>query len=113
MTTSVSESRRLERLLAMLLHYGTWLASAVIALGIAVASVERYYAAQDAWGMRIVKTGIALFILLPVVRVVVMVVVFVLERNYLLVTSAGLVLMIILLGFVLGIYMPSQMQGEH
>lgn len=116
MSTSISEPGRLERLLAKLLNYGTWLASAVIALGIAVALVERYSGMQDmaiALGMPIVTAGIALFILLPVVRVIVMLVMFVRERDYLFIAIAGLVLMIILLGFVLGMYVPSQMQSAH
>jgi uncharacterized membrane protein len=86
---------RLEGLLAGVLHYGTWFASAVIAGGLALALM----ASRD--GMRIVTAGIALFILLPVLRVFVMLMVFLRERDYRFSAIAGLVLLIIFLGFAL------------
>jgi uncharacterized membrane protein len=62
----------LERLLASLLYYGTWLASAVIAAGLVVALFGGH-----SWTMRIVTAGILLLIMLPVVRVTLMLIVFV------------------------------------
>ena len=53
--------------------------------------------------MRIATIGIALFILLPVVRVVVMLVAYVRQRDYRLSTIALLVLTVILLGFFVGL----------
>jgi hypothetical protein len=63
---------KLERLLAGLLHYGSWAASIVIALGLAMAALHL----ATAPAMRMVTAGIALFILLPTSRVALMLVVF-------------------------------------
>ena len=52
--------------------------------------------------MRLVKIGIALFLLLPVLRVVLMLIVFLRERDYRFRAIAALVLTILLVGFVLG-----------
>jgi len=60
---------RMELLPARLLDYGSWLASAVIRLGLAWAVIHWRSSAQDAGsldGMRIVTAGIALFVLLVV-----------------------------------------------
>jgi uncharacterized membrane protein len=54
--------------------------------------VERYSATQNLaipFGMGIVTAGIALFFLFPVVRVIVMLVVFIRERDYPFVAIAG------------------------
>jgi len=88
---------RLERHLAALLHYGTWIASIVIAAGMALA-----LAFATSQGMRIVALGIGLFILLPVVRVLVMLIAFLRAGDYRLGGFAALVLAIITLGFTLG-----------
>ena len=116
MNTEVSGPGRLERLLAELLHYGTWLASTVIAVGIVLALIERHAGVEtmaSLSGMRIVTAGIALFILLPAARVIVMLIVFVHERDFPFIVIAVLVLVIVLLGFALGMYMPSPMQSAH
>ena len=81
---------RLERLLANLLHYGSWLASIAIGLGLALSF------------MRIATLGIALFILLPSVRVLLMLIVFLRARDYRFTAIAALVLAIIVLGFAVG-----------
>jgi uncharacterized membrane protein len=87
----------LERLLASVLYYGTWLASAVIALGLLMALLGGHPRA-----MRIDTAGILLLILLPVLRVALMLIVFVRERDYRFGAIAALVLTFIVLGFVLG-----------
>lgn len=96
---------RLERLLAGVLEYGTWLGTCVIAAGLVLATIHRAASAQG-WplppGMPIVAAGILLFILLPVLRVALMLIVFVLERDYRFSAIALLVLAIIFLGFVFG-----------
>jgi uncharacterized membrane protein len=74
----------LERLVAALLRYGTWLASAAIGAGLVLAN------------RRIATLGIVLFIVLPMLRVALMLVVFVRERDARLALAAGLVLAIIL-----------------
>ena len=85
-----------EWLLAGLLRYGTWLASAVTGLGLAMslAGVE---------GTPVVAAGVALFIALPVLRVLVMLGAFVLNQDYRLVIVAAVVLMTILAGLVIGL----------
>jgi uncharacterized membrane protein len=116
MNTDLSDIPRLERRLAWLLNAGTWLASVVITLGIAVGLIEWYAGAanlESMSSMRIVTGGIAVFIVLPVLRVLVMLTVFVHERDYRFIAISGLVLLIIVLGFVLGIYLPGQMQSAH
>jgi uncharacterized membrane protein len=82
---------QLERVLAAVLQYGTWLATAVIAAGLAMTRT------------RIATAGIALLILLPVLRVALMLIVFVRQRDYRLGAVAALVLLLIGLGFTLGI----------
>ena len=85
-----------ELLLAGLLRYGTWLASGVTGLGLAtsLAGVE---------GTPVVAAGVALFIALPVLRVLVMLGAFILDQDYRLVIVATVVLMTILAGLVIGL----------
>ncbi len=85
-----------EMLLAGLLRYGTWLAFGVTGLGLAMslAGVE---------GTPVVAAGVALFIALPVLRVLVMLGAFILDRDYRLVIVAAVVLMTILAGLVIGL----------
>jgi uncharacterized membrane protein len=87
---------KLEELLAALLLYGSWMASAVIGVGFAVSL------AGVGQGLRIATLGIAMFILLPVLRVLVMFAVYLRERNLRFACIAGLVLVIILLGILSG-----------
>jgi uncharacterized membrane protein len=85
-----------ELLLAGLLRYGTWLASGVTGLGLAMslAGIE---------GTSVVAAGVALFIALPVLRVLVMLGAFILEQDHRLVIVAATVLMTILAGVVIGL----------
>ena len=90
----MSDSARhpeLEGVLAHLLDKGTWLASAVIAVGLIL---PLFGAPGVSW----VRVGIALFIALPVLRLVVMWVVFWRERDYRFSAIALFVLLIIGLG---------------
>jgi hypothetical protein len=114
---------QLERLLAGTLHWGTWLASGVIGLGLALALFDsRFNSAKLAIlrDMRIATIGIAIFILLPVLRVIVMLIVYLRDRDYRFSAIALLVLTIILLGFVAGLAgrhsdtptSPAQLRGE-
>ncbi|HMF78563.1 MAG TPA: DUF1634 domain-containing protein [Bryobacteraceae bacterium] len=95
----------LEWLLAGVLQYGSWLASATIGVGLALAMIHGRAGTHDlamAPKMRIVTIGIAGFILLPVVRVAVMLVVFLRQRDYRFGWIAALVLTILFGGFALG-----------
>jgi uncharacterized membrane protein len=86
----------LEGVLANVLQYGTWLASAAIVAGLALALTGSRMGTHD------ITIGIALFILLPVLRVAVMLVVFLRERDYRFSAIAATVLTIIGVGFALG-----------
>jgi uncharacterized membrane protein len=97
---------RLEVLVAGLLRYGSWSALAAIGLGYALALTGSH---APIWNlavlseMRIVRVGIALFILLPILRVLLMLLVFIRERDFRFAFISGMVLAIILLGIVLGL----------
>jgi hypothetical protein len=96
----VNRAGRLEELLADLLRYGSWTASAAIGLGYAIALIGLHSAG---WNIRIAGVGIVLFILLPILRVLLMFVVFICERDSRFAFISGSVLAIILLGIVLGV----------
>lgn len=100
----MSSARRLDGLLAGLLRYGSWLASAAIGLGFALALIAAHSPARNPaiTPHRVATTGIALFILLPMLRVLLMFLVFLRERDFRFACIAGSVLAIILLGIVLG-----------
>ncbi|MDA8252918.1 MAG: DUF1634 domain-containing protein [Rhodospirillales bacterium] len=111
MTTDLAHHPGLERLLAKLLHRGTWVASCVIALGLVLTLVNWPGVPLAMTGTRIVTAGIALFILLPVLRVLLMLIVFLRERDYRFGAIAMLVLAIICLGAVLGTHMAGGLPG--
>jgi uncharacterized membrane protein len=95
MIESLGRHHELERLLARVLDQGTWLASGIIGVG--------WLLAAAGWrSVGLINSGIALFLLLPVIRVIVMLVVFVRERDYRFGVIAGVVLSIIVLGALLG-----------
>jgi uncharacterized membrane protein len=96
---------QLEPLLATLFRYGSCLASAAIGLGFTLAAIGSNLRVRNLAilpNMRIVTVGIAMFILLPAVRVLLTLLVFIRERDFRFASIAGLVLVIILLGIVLG-----------
>jgi uncharacterized membrane protein len=86
----------LERFLGRLLLHGTYLASVVIALGLALS-----FGSNPA-GQGIAAAGIALFIVLPVGRVGAMLVFFLLARDYRFSAIAALVLVIISISYFVG-----------
>ena len=96
MSKEAVKAPQLELLLAGLLRYGTWLASGVTGLGLAMslAGVK---------GASVVAAGVALFIALPVLRVLVLLGAFLLNRDYRLVIVTAVVLMTILAGLVIGL----------
>ena len=95
----MNRARRLEELLAAFLRYGSWSASAAIGLGYALALIG----SQPPIRMRIVSLGIVLFILLPIVRVLLMLLVFIRERDFRFAFISGTVLAIILVGIFVGV----------
>ena len=96
MSEETTKAPQPELLLAGLLRYGTWLASAVTGLGLATSLV-------GVEGTQVVAAGVALFIALPVLRVLVMLGAFILDQDYRLVIVATVVLMTILAGLVIGL----------
>jgi hypothetical protein len=101
----MNSAGQLEELLANLFRYGSWLAAAAIGLGFTLASIGADSAignVETAPTLRIATAGIILFILLPVVRVLLMVIVLTRQGDLRLACIAALVLAIILLGMILG-----------
>ncbi|HWL51165.1 MAG TPA: DUF1634 domain-containing protein [Chthoniobacteraceae bacterium] len=100
---------RLERLLAAQLQWGTWLASVVTVLGMLLARWEGAPGAAGGLSLRsvdVMTAGIALFLLLPVFRLISMLVVFLRQRDRPFVALTALVLTIIGLGVALGLHWP-------
>jgi uncharacterized membrane protein len=100
----------MDRLLARQLKYGIWLASSVTTLGMIVALFGRCIGPHGytmILGTSIVGKGIALIILLPILRVVLMLIVFLRERDYLFVMISSTVLLTIGVSVVVGIYGPA------
>ena len=97
---------RLEEMLAALLRFGSWSASAAIGLGYVLALIS---SRSLTWNLtvlpniRLVSAGVALFILLPILRVLLMFFVFIRERDFRFAFISGVVLAIILLGIFLGV----------
>ena len=96
MSREAAEAPQPEWLLAGLLHYGTWLSSAVTGLGLAMSLV-------GVEGTAVVAAGVALFIALPVLSVLVMLGAFILNQDYRLVIVTTVVLMTILAGLAIGL----------
>jgi uncharacterized membrane protein len=96
MKAEAAASGPLENLLAKLLHFGTLAASGVIAVGLALS------VASGPVGMGIATVGIALFILLPALRVAAMLIFFLRARDYRYGAIAALVLLIISFSFFIG-----------
>lgn len=94
---------RRDQIIAGLLWYGTWSATALIAIGVFLSIFEPFQSALvlPMSGYNAVKAGIAVFILLPVARVALMLAIFLRERDYVYVAIAALVLAIIAAGVVI------------
>ena len=92
---------RIESLLAGVLNVGTWLASVVIVAGLVLSLFHE--PTPSPTGTQVVTAGIGLFILLPILRVILMLIIFVKERDYKLAATAAVVLLIIFAGFAIGI----------
>ena len=100
MKADPASSDPLEILLARLLNDGTKAASGLIALGLALSLVSRPLGMG--MGMRVATAGIALFILLPALRVATMLIFFLRARDYRYGAIAALVLLIISISFFVG-----------
>jgi len=80
----------MDRVLARFFQCGTWAACVLTGAGLVI-------------GTKALAAGVALFILLPVLRVVVMLAVFARQRNYVYVTIAATVLAVIAAGCAIGL----------
>lgn len=92
-----------DQIIAALLWYGTWFASALIAAGIPLTAFKPLFfsMAISLSGDALVKAGIAVFILLPVARVALMLTIFLRERDYIYAVIAAIVLAIIAAGMMI------------
>jgi uncharacterized membrane protein len=91
-----------EQVIAALLWYGTWFASAVIATGMVLSTIQGapIFALS---GHDVVKAGVALFIFLPIARVALMLGIFLRERDYAYTAISALVLAIIGVGILIAL----------
>jgi uncharacterized membrane protein len=97
----------LERLLAQVLRYGTWLGSLVVTVGL----ILIWVVPVANMGTRITMMGIALFILLPIARVFLMLVAFLRERDNRFAAIAAVVLAIIAAGAAVGALLTGGLPG--
>ena len=100
MSNKTTKPVHIESLLARVLNVGTWLASVVIAAGLVLSLFKR---TPFPTGAQVVTAGIGLFILLPILRVILMLTIFVKEGDYKFGATAAVVLVIIFAGFAIGI----------
>jgi uncharacterized membrane protein len=97
----MSTDSSIESLLAGVLNVGTWLASVVIAVGLVLSLF--YQRKPFPNGAYAVTAGIGLFILLPILRVILMLTIFLKERDCKFAAAAAVVLLFIFAGFAIGI----------
>jgi len=105
---------RMDAVLAQLLAAGTWLSCALIAAGLAstaIADVIRPSAVVTVAGPLLVRSGIAVVIALPVVRVAAMALMFARSRDFRFFAVALSVLAIIAAGLAIGIGWHAHLQG--
>ncbi|HBO2075850.1 TPA: DUF1634 domain-containing protein [Pseudomonas aeruginosa] len=105
MKPAADNFERRDQIIAGLLWYGTWFATALIAAGVLLTAVEPFPVslALPLSGYDTVKAGVAVFILLPVARVALMLAIFLRERDYAYTVIAALVLAIIATGVLIEI----------
>ena len=101
MSSKQTKPVRIESLLAGVLNVGTWLASAVIAVGLVLSLFNQRTPFRI--GAQIITPGIGLFVLLPILRVILMLTIFVKQRDYRFAVAAAVVLLTIFAGLVAGI----------
>ena len=91
----------LESLLAHLLNVGTSVASVVIGVGLVLSLFNQRASLPIA--TQLVTAGIGLFILLPILRVILMLAIYLKERDYRFSVAAAVVLLTIFAGCTIGI----------
>ena len=105
MNPSNSKPQRQDGIIANLLWYGTLIASAVITIGIIVGALAQMglLPGQVQTGYALIRLGVVIFVLLPIIRVALMLVMFACARDYIYTAIAALVLAIIGAGVLLGL----------
>lgn len=102
MSDMAANASALERWLARLLLYGTWLAASTVAAGLAMALLGPWarngFSVTAVVAAHVMTAGVALFILLPIMRLILMLGVFLHQRDYRFSAITGLVLMIVVVG---------------
>jgi uncharacterized membrane protein len=96
---------RMETILTGLLRYGALVASGWLAFGMALDILRENYALINipvTISDGCLAIGVVLLIALPVLRVAIMMMVFLFEKDYCFAAISGAVLIIITLGFLLG-----------
>jgi len=101
MSSKKIKAARLELLLARLLSVGTSVASAVIGVGLVLSLFNERAALPIA--TQLVIVGIGLFILLPILRVLLMLTIYLKDRDYQFAAAAAVVFFIIIAGCAIGI----------
>lgn len=104
MTPAIATPRSNERILASLLRLGTLLASSLIGFGMLATALQRVGAFPALGGHSLVGAGVALFILLPILRVGMMLLLFLRERDLVFAAIAALVLAIIGTGIAMELF---------
>jgi len=98
--------RRMEAILAALLRYGAIVAGVWLVLGLAWGALgggASMAGGAEAFSDRCLAIGIVLLIALPVLRVGLMMIIFAIEKDYRFAAISATVLIIIGLGFALGV----------
>ncbi|MHC8946099.1 uncharacterized protein DUF1634 [Advenella incenata] len=100
-----SKPNRHDGIIAGLLWYGTLIASAVITIGIILGAAAQMgdTSGLAQTGYALIKLGVVIFVLLPIIRVALMLVMFAHARDYIYTAIAALVLAIIGIGVLLGL----------
>ena len=101
MSSKKIKPSRIESLLARLLNVGTWVASIVIAGGLALSLLNQPTPLPLA--TQLITAGIVLFILLPILRVILMFTIYLRDRDYQFAVVAAVVLLIIFAGCAIGV----------
>ncbi len=95
-----------EKIIAALLWHGTLLACIVIAAGMILGGLQTLGLVANLAhiGYKLVTIGVVIFVLLPITRVVLMLLMFLRSRNYVYAAISALVLGIIGIGLLIGLH---------
>ncbi|MGK9086619.1 DUF1634 domain-containing protein [Brucella intermedia] len=100
-----SALERRDYVIAGLLCYGTWFATAMIAVGVILTAVKPFLGSLvlPLSGFSAVKAGVAVLIFLPVARLALMLILFLRDRDHVYTAITALVLAVIGIGVLIEI----------